>query len=553
MEPDLMPLHSSTPPQLDCDGDEGVGSEEEEFGDFSVGISCSSLGFAVAPDPASRFQQPPPVIKPETHQPNSTVYQPAEESPHSSSGSESSRGPGDVESQNSNAESLSHLTNGFGPAACKSGGAPVLDSPEEETGFADFTVFTEQVSHPWCCGLTEQWDTKVGGVDGSSGRDVKAVTESEPRSQIPHCVQGDAALVHPPQDHHQPQPAAAALSFSSGGDDSGSPLDARRERRLSWNSPETSETQRSTERLPQGSMYGSASDDLGSFCDDWSFEGVSADLEPIVSSLGSEEGQTECDRTDEEEEEEEEEDSMANLGLSGTGKDFQPFNLYVTQETSATSSRPQPGPDPKERLDLADVGLMHQRDRESAQTAEAGAPFQGNLRLSDSFADFCSAPTRDDEGLWADFKEQLDCRELVSNFEDDGGDEEGLERREQLGALRNSCQLFHCSFPDVLVPAVEGPEELLVLSAPTLHLLESQEVMPKLSCALKFQQEMLSPRQGIHNSLGLQFRWGGSHSNRNLLRCLGVDEGNIVSLKLKQPPSLPAHASPVGPPSEDCF
>lgn len=41
---------------------------------------------------------------------------------------------------------------------------------------------------------------------------------------------------------------------------------------------------------------------------------------------------------------------------------------------------------------------------------------------------------------------------------------------------------------------------------------------------------MLSPHEDIHASLSLQFKWGDSHSNTTLLRCLGVDPRNIVSL-----------------------
>lgn len=46
----------------------------------------------------------------------------------------------------------------------------------------------------------------------------------------------------------------------------------------------------------------------------------------------------------------------------------------------------------------------------------------------------------------------------------------------------------------------------------------------------RIQQLMLRPHQDVYHSLGLQFQWGGSHANTSLLRCLGVDERNIVSL-----------------------
>ncbi|KAM4591775.1 uncharacterized protein aftphb isoform 1-T3 [Odontesthes bonariensis] len=590
MEPDTIPLHLSSPPLLDCDGDEGVGSEEDEFGDFSVGISCSPLGLPVAPEPPSCFKQPPPIIKPETHQPNSSFYHPVEESQHTSTVKlESSRGPADVESHNCNAESSLYLTNGFAQDPHKSGGASVRGacSSKEEMGFADFTVFTEQVSHPWCCGLTEQWDRKVGSADLNAGRDV--IMESEPRfhhvSKVKedvcimakHCEKRDAALVQPPQDHHQPQEAAAALNLATGEDDPGIPRDGRGERRLSCSSLQSSEVQRVAENICE-TMYESASDDLASFCDDLSFEGASADLEPNVSSLGSQDDQTDCDRTDDEEEELKNyrrreclfHISMANLNSSESEKDFQQCNHYATQETSATSSQSQSGTNPEEKLaDFSDRSLMHHRDQGFVQTADAGVHILGNLPPSDSFADFCSAPAQDDgAGLWADFKDPsaqvegttwMGFREPVSSLQADGDDdEEELRRGEKLGARRkNSCQaslscrveqLFQSSFPEV-VPAAKVQEEQLVPSAllQTQHLPQSEDVIPELSHALRIQQTMLWLHQDIHSSFGLQFRWGGSHSNRTLLRCLGVDERNIVFVGTKkQPATVPAYASSLG-------
>ncbi|XP_072246712.1 uncharacterized protein aftphb [Leuresthes tenuis] len=590
MEPDTIPLHSSSPPPLDCDGDEGVGSEEDEFGDFSVGISCSSLGLPVAPESPSFFKQPPTIREPETHQPNSSFYHPVEESQHTSTVKlDSSSGPADAESQNCNAESTLYLTNGFAQDPHKSGGASVMGacSPKEEMGFADFTVFTEQVSHPWCCGFTEQWDRKVGGAGLNSGQGI--IMESEPRFHhvykakedvcimAKHCEKRDAALVQPPQDHHQPQEAAAALNLATGEEDPGIPQDGQGERRLSCSSLQTSELQRVKENISE-TMYESASDDLASFCDDLSFEGASADLEPNVSSLGSQDDQTDCDRTDDDEEEPEncrERDclfriSMANLRLSESEKDFQHSNHYATQETSATSSQSQSGTNPEEKIaDFTDRSRILHRDQEFVQTADAGVHILGNLPPSDSFADFCSAPTQDDgEGLWTDFKDQsaqvegktwMGFREPVSSLQAGGDDEEELRRGEELGARRkNSCQaslscrveqLFQSSFPEVLVPAAEVQEEQLVPSAllQTEHLPQSEDDIPEVSHTLSIQQTMLWPHQDIHSSVGLQFRWGGSHSNRALLRCLGVDARNIVFIGTKkQPASVPAYASNLG-------
>lgn len=111
-------------------------------------------------------------------------------------------------SQLSAAASSLPLTNGF------DGGDRILSlegssSPEGEMGFADFGVFGEQAAHPWCCGLTERWDSQVGGANqqvGNSGQ--RGVTQSAPRSQ--HALGAKEDVCSPetafqPQDRSHPQ------------------------------------------------------------------------------------------------------------------------------------------------------------------------------------------------------------------------------------------------------------------------------------------------------------------------------------------------------------
>uniref|UniRef100_A0A3B5ABD5 Aftiphilin clathrin-binding box domain-containing protein n=1 Tax=Stegastes partitus TaxID=144197 RepID=A0A3B5ABD5_9TELE len=600
MEPDVIPLHSSSPPPLDDDGDGELGSEEDEFGDFSVGVSCSPLGFA------DSAELPSLTLKPATHRPSCSFNHPVEQSqPTSTVNLESDGGQTDMEGQDCDAKSSLHLTNGFAERHHNSGAhsAPTAGacSPEEETGFADFTVFTEQAAHPWCCGFspmssTEQWDGRVGGTNHSlgeqichSGQDV--IMESEPRShcaykadknvctEVKHCENRDPACAQPSQDHHQPQEAAAALNFPSGEEERGKPGDSRRERRPSFDSLRISDEQEdegeenkenSVSSLPQTfSMYASASE--ASFGDDLSFEGVSADLEPNVSSLVSHDDQTDWDGTDDEDE--------GELGLpdsfvSRTGRlsqsesetGFHHCKQYATQETCATSNQSQPGANTEGRF--ADSSVEHHRDQE-LQTADVGVQSLGNLPPSDSFADFCSAPTQGDgQGSWAEFKDQsaqgeekpwTQFRDPVSSLQIDGNTEEEQDRAgQQGGSRRNSCQaslscrvqqLLQASFPEVVVPVVEGEEELLGLSAllQTRHLPEREEAAPELSGALWIQQEMLSPHRDVHSAVGLQFQWGGSHTNRTLLRCLSVDTRNIVFIGTKkQPVTVPAFASGLG-------
>lgn len=50
-----------------------------------------------------------------------------------------------------------------------------------------------------------------------------------------------------------------------------------------------------------------------------------------------------------------------------------------------------------------------------------------------------------------------------------------------------------------------------------------------LHCGCRIQKGLWWLHQDLHSAVGLRFQWGGSHSSRTLLRCLGVDANNIVS------------------------
>ncbi|XP_032397009.1 aftiphilin isoform X1 [Etheostoma spectabile] len=628
MEPDIIPLHPSSPPPLDDDGDGETGSEEDEFGDFggfSVEVSCSPLDLTDPTDSPCSPRQPSTTTKPATHQPNFSFKYPVEQSQPMStvdSGSDIN-----MEGQDCNAESCVHLTNGYSKRDHNSGtniaSAVGACSPMEETGFADFTVFTEQAAHPWCCGFSpigskEQWDSRGDGTNSSNslGEQIcypgqEVVMDSEPRSQceckakenvctkVKHCEKRDAALVQPSQDHHQPQEAAAAGldlppgELNYGEEGLGEPGDRQTEERHSFNSLQTPEVQedgvsdedgedrgKSTSTVPQTfSVYESASEDLASFCDDLSFEGPSEDLEPNVSSLVSPKDQTDWDQTDDDEEEELGNhrhsgcffnSSMANLRQSKAEKGFHYCNPSATQETSATSNQSQPGTHTEDE-DFEDCSFEHHRDHGHVQTADAVVQSLGHLPPSDSFADFCSAPTLEDgEKSWAEFKDQraqeegktwTQFREPVSSLQTDGDTVEEQDRAGQYGvSRRNSCQvslscrvqqLLLASFPEVEVSAVEDGEEVLSLGAllHARHLPESEEEEKPETCPRSqwIRQRVWWPHQDLHDAVGLQFQWGGSHINRTLLGCLGVETRNIVFIGMKkQPVAVPAFASSLG-------
>ncbi|XP_026165804.1 aftiphilin isoform X2 [Mastacembelus armatus] len=616
MEPHIMPLHSSSPPPLADDSEGEVGSEEDEFGDFggfSVGMSCSPLGFADSTEPPSSLRQPYPATKPASDQPDCHINHPVEQSqPASTVTSGSSRSQIDMEGQDSDAQTSLQLTNGYEKVhthGTHSASIMSICSPKEEAGFADFAVFTEQAAQPWCCGFspigsTEQWDrTKLGEQICDPGQEV--IMYSEPKlhcaykekenvyTKVQHCEKRDAALVQPSQDHDPPQEAAAALAFPSAEhhlreEDEGTHGTSLRERKHSFNSLQSSVLQEDTESdedreksisaVPQTvSVYESASEDLASFCDDFSFEGASVDMEPNVSSFASQEDQTDWDQTDEEDEDLGKyryRDSFVNNSMGNqfeADKAVHHCDQSATQETSATSNFSQAGAHAEDKFaDSKDGGFAQHRERELVHKEEVRVQILGSLPPSDSFADFCSAPTQGDgEGLWAEFKDQrvqeeektwAQFREQVSILQAEEDTEEEQGREGQYGVLRrSSCetslscrvqQLLQASFPEAVVPAMDGEEELFSLSA-LLHnrdLPESEEEEKPELCGAQWDKRGLWwPHQDIHSAVGLQFQWGGSHSHRTLLRCLGVDTRNIVFIGMKkQPVSVPAFASGLG-------
>ncbi|KAM9364993.1 uncharacterized protein aftphb [Pholidichthys leucotaenia] len=574
MEPNLIPFHPSSPPQLDDDdddGDGGMASEEDEFGSFSVGVPCSPLSFSDATEPPPSFVHPSPVVKPATHQPSCTSVHLAEQSQPTSTVT-----PG----QDCDTESSLHLTNGFTEGDY---GALTVTacSPLEETGFADFTVFSEQTANPWCCGFSpisgaEQWGGAVGEQICDSGQKVIMKSglgvhcahkvKGEVYTEIEHCEKRDAALVQPSQGHHQPQEAAEGQNLTGAEEAQGEPGASPREMR-GFNSLQPSDDEETEDVFKTCSMHEPASEDLASFSDDLSFEGASADLEQYVSSLASiSQGDlTDWDPTDEEDKDLE---YQGPTSAKPSHSEVDPYNRRPTQETSATSSQSQCGINLEQKPADFTAG-----EQELHQTADRGVLILGNLPLSDSFADFCSAPTweEDEERLWVEFKEQRGQGEGKSWMQfskpGDAVEEEEEERTRRCGGTRkNSCQasatcrvqqLLRLSFPEVLVPAAEGDEELQGLSAllQTPNPTEQEEAMPELSSAHRTRREMMWPHQDVHNAFGLQFQWGGSHTNKTLLSVLGVDTRNIVFFgKKKQPMTVPAFASGLGmlEPTKDC-
>lgn len=368
MEPaDISPLRCPSPAPLDAAGHPEAESKEEElrgFGQLSVGVSCRPPGSADSPESTSCLRQPLP-IKPATHQPGCGLNLPVKQSqPTVSMNLASGWNETDMERQALKAESAVHLTDDYCSADTCIASAANARLQREEMGFADFTVFTEQTVHHWCCGFTpsgnpEMSNSRLGQRDPSTSPLERtyspgqvALGDSDPRSsREKDCAmmgrwrEGDAAVAQPHQDQQQPQETAATLVFP----------------------PAKDYAEKESEE-----------DDLGS---------------RLETSEVREDGGEESDEQDEP-------GGRRSGNIIGTatwpraeaGEDLRRSNSSATQENSATSGAPRPGA----RHDVP--APVH------VQPADAAVLILGTLPPSDSFADFCAAPAQDDgEDLWAEF------------------------------------------------------------------------------------------------------------------------------------------------------
>lgn len=220
--------------------------------------------------------------------------------------------------------------------------------------------------HAWCCSFTP-----AGGVDEL---DLKGCEPRPGCTLDRHCEKRALPLALPTQDHYRCQSEDSEESelgaecWSGRHQDTAGPMGQRE----------------SLAALPQPfSVYDSVSEDLASSFDDLSVECLSADWEPNVSSLGSE-SQTEWDQMDQEEDEEEGEE-VKNHCCSDSFISAADYGICSASQESSATSEPS----------------------HSAAAAGGSVLILGTLPPSDSFADFCTAPTQiSDEGQWAEFSHQ---------------------------------------------------------------------------------------------------------------------------------------------------
>ncbi|CAB1343916.1 unnamed protein product [Coregonus sp. 'balchen'] len=630
MEQEVMRIYPSSPPPLD---DESGGEEDDdEFRDFSGGVP-SSGGVAMSSNqlcPSTTDPASPTPSMVHFSVSNSSFFAGAT---HSNGISKQFRAADDLkkprapvvdQSQPANTVTLEvgrgrpglevkgqpchcdlpdlPLTNGFTErhhqGTMSAGLVPAgLGSPSQEQGFADFSAFAEPEMElePWCCGFTHtteyRKDGRTEGTNLANGfceaysvkKDIEQRARIERGGPDSQCVaqQGDrdcTGVQQHPQDSAGLLPPTEVLCARGEG------LGEPGERVPSINRDSTlgtltqdpelgggreeeekgSETEDSVSPLPT-TVSGSVSEDFASFG-----EAVSSDAleefgdfgETVFTPLSP--GEEEVQRSDlreetetkmgEEEDDNEEEDfgNFRDAGSFPSQDDFADFN----QSESRTQEV------------FGDFDQDYSEDPGPTEVCgeEVG---HGDLPLSDSFADFHSAPLEggaegqgereegwgafgDQRGLsegetWAELGEE----ERARRTEEEEVKREGERCQGGAAVQRDSLQaslsirlqrVLQTSFPAVAVPELDQERSMERGMEEETGVEESEE---ETETEEEERGVEVIPRgawrqpQDLHDAVGLGFQWGGSHSNRTLLRCLGMDTRNMGMLEPTKEPGAP--------------
>ncbi|XP_076003819.1 aftiphilin a isoform X2 [Genypterus blacodes] len=200
-----------------------------------------------------------------------------------------------------------------------------------------------------------------------------------------------------------------------------------------------------------------------------------------------------------------------------------------------------------------------------------------DLPVSDSFGNFSSAVVsadcEEDAGWnafgqmdqqvagdsWASFSDEQNFTPDLGSREEGWHESEATNLNEQTSRTDNQSKvtlsiigrlerLFQSSFPQMAVPLLEKEVASLKL------LLEAPEEKPEQRPEEETCNGCRAVRGGvwiqlqdIHEAFGLRYQWGGSHCNKALLCCLGIDIRNILFTgQKKQPVIVPMYAASLG-------
>lgn len=211
---------------------------------------------------------------------------------------------------------------------------------------------------------------------------------------------------------------------------------------------------------------------------------------------------------------------------------------------------------------------------------EEGGKF-ADFPVSDSFGNFSSADGSEGGAGWSAFGEQQQHEEeegeswaafsaepSVAAPEDSRGQEEeewqeskaptvseetSRTDRQAVSLVSRLEKLFQISFPQTATRPLEDEVlSLKVLLEPPEDKKpgaeeEKEEEKKRSPCNRSVHGDVWLQLQDIHEAFGLRYQWGGSHCNKALLCCLGIDTRNILFTgQKKQPVIVPMYAAGLG-------
>ncbi|XP_028846022.1 aftiphilin isoform X1 [Denticeps clupeoides] len=563
MESNVLRMYSSSPPPLDEDTED----DEDEFGDFSRAIP-SSLSFTEVHKSSTVIQSQstsPPDLSSGTFTSDEAPKQPAGKSPpgtpSSSTGSEWTDG-GTEAPASGNVETLANGFTDSNPSDTAAASEAVKVTMSDRAVGVHRCLEEQHHSTDQCTLCTEGGSVMANGFCELHSCNVDQ-TESvaltpPPEGLVASTVEQDSDVLETPECFLQGPESCSNDS---------EPGDSRVEEGSLEESPSEEvglEAQPAEEELstPSGPI---CSSETASFCavvspGDLEDFGDFGGAEFTVPSEELPQGITDEEFGDP--------DTLCTQGFA----DFSQTESGTQEEGFADFITARSGDSTDEDVgDFREINMVEEDKEACAEKVDFP-----EFPASDSFADFCSAPLEgglhEEEG-WAAFDQQEKAQaaeggeswaafgeaESLDQPEEDKSEDQWhtsmalhcgspcTTRRDSLSTLNSRLQrLFKVSFPEVGAPSIE--DEILSLKALFGPQNKQSEQRDQQILATHWEpQNVWRHLQDIHDAFGLQFQWGGSHSNKELLYCLGMDTRNIVFTgQKKQPVIVPAFAASLG-------
>ncbi|KAM8772859.1 aftiphilin a isoform 1-T2 [Acanthopagrus schlegelii] len=286
--------------------------------------------------------------------------------------------------------------------------------------------------------------------------------------------------------------------------------------------------------------------------------------------------------------EDDEDEDFGDFGDAGSfsGQGFADFDHLDVQQEQSRSQSSAPAQEATNSKDDDDFGDFNSpKFHTGGNDGEGGGKF-AEFPVSDSFGNFSSAAEGADgeaDAGWSAFGEQQqqvegeswaafsteqsvappaesreEQQQEVEEEEEEewhesepaAASEEASRTDRQSASLSSRLEkVFQSSFPQTAVPSVEDEVTSLkvLLGPPEDKLQPGAEDDGRSPCSRSVRGAVWTQLQDIHEALGLRYQWGGSHCNKALLCCLGIDTRNILFTgQKKQPVIVPMYAASLG-------